>query len=476
MKYFRLLPTLVLATGVAVASHLADLTASSMGPLKVSSTNPRYFADPGGKVVYLAGSHNWDYLVDHGSTDPPTAFDDTAYLDLLSQEEHNFIKMWAFDLARYDCGKGSRYARPLPWSRPGPGTAQDGKPKFDLTKFNQAYFDRLRSRVIAARNRRMYVGVMLFEGVIPKKCDTVGGNPFRKENNINGINGDPNGDGKALEVYTLQDSAITRMQEGYIRKLIDTVNDLDNVLYEISNENHSGSDDWQYHLINYIKTYEAAKPKQHPVGMTGGPQIPNASLFASPADWISPASDPPGSRDRYSTNPPVVSGQKVVLLDTDHTYNNASGSWGTPESKADDVWVWKSFTRGYNPIYIDSYDFSQPDQVSSSAPNREAILSARAAMGQTIAYSKKLDLAAMTPSTSICSTTYCLVRAGSEYLVYSPSGGSFTVNLVGATYRYEWFNPTTGSVAGTGTLTASSGNRSFTPPFSGDAVLYLKKQ
>ena len=37
----------------------------------------------------------------------------------------------------------------------------------------------------------------------------------------------------------MQVSAVTALQEAYIRKVIDTVNDLDNVLYEISNESNS---------------------------------------------------------------------------------------------------------------------------------------------------------------------------------------------------------------------------------------------
>jgi Putative collagen-binding domain of a collagenase len=75
----------------------------------------------------------------------------------------------------------------------------------------------------------------------------------------------------------------------------------------------------------------------------------------------------------------------------------------------------------------------------------------------------------------VCSTTYCLVNPGHEYLVYQPNAGSFTVNIQSGTYAFEWFNPANGSVAGTGSIAASSGNRSFTPPFSGPAVLYLRK-
>ena len=47
---------------------------------------------------------------------------------------------------------------PLPWKRTGPGTATDGGLKFDLTKFDQVYFDRLRTRVKALNDAGIYVG------------------------------------------------------------------------------------------------------------------------------------------------------------------------------------------------------------------------------------------------------------------------------------------------------------------------------
>ena len=52
--------------------------------------------------------------------------------------------------------------------------------------------------------------------------------------------------------------------EAYVRKIIDTVNDLDNVLYEIINE--GGATAWQIHIIDYVHRIERTKARQHPVG------------------------------------------------------------------------------------------------------------------------------------------------------------------------------------------------------------------
>src|SRR5438093_2555442 len=91
----------------------------------------------------------------------------------------------------------------MPWKRVGPDVALDGRPKFDLMRLDQAYFDRLRSRVLAAGERGLYVSIMLFEGhalrfsKAPWRWD---GHPFNKSNNLNAIDGDSNSDGMGLEV------------------------------------------------------------------------------------------------------------------------------------------------------------------------------------------------------------------------------------------------------------------------------------
>jgi hypothetical protein len=428
---------------------------TAMGPLRVHPSNPRYFMDGGGRPVLLTGSHTWSNLVDIGTTDPPPAFDFEAYLDLLESRHHNFIRLWTWELTRHLSGTTS-WSRPHPWVRSGPGTALDGKPKFDLTRFDQTYFDRLRQRVIAARERGIYVAVMLFEGwgvqrsSHPWRWD---GHPFNVHNNINGVNGDPNGDGLGIEVHTLAVPAVRAIQEAYVRKVIDTVGDLDNVLYEIVNEAGPYSTEWQYHMIRFVKAYQAGKPKQHPVGMTfqyaGGS---NGTLFASPADWVSPNST---ASENYRSDPPAADGRKVVLSDTDHL-------WGVG---GDRTWVWKSFLRGLNPIYMDPLD---------ADATREG---ARRAMGHVRAFAERLDLVNAVPRNGLASSGYCLCKAtaaGAQYLVWAP-GGRVTVDLsaTGGTLVVEWFNPVTGtSVAGQ--PVSGGASRSFTAPFTGDAVLFLR--
>jgi Putative collagen-binding domain of a collagenase len=290
------------------------------------------------------------------------------------------------------------------------------------------------------------------------------GHPFHKNNNINGIDGDPSHDNSGSEIHTLQIPAITALQEAYVRKVVDTLNDLDNVLFEISNESHQNSQAWQYHMIAYIKNYETSKPKEHPVGMTvEWPGGDNADLFASPADWISP--NPGGG---YMDDPPAADGSKVIIADTDHL-------WGIG---GDRQWVWKSFLRGLHPIFMDGYDGKATGLGGAGFDTSNPTwVSLRRNMGYTLTYAHRIDLATMTPRGDLVSTGYCLARpakSGAAYLAYLPTGGTITINLTatGENLIVEWFNPRTGVTRSGGTRKGGT-RQSFTAPFRGDAVLYI---
>jgi len=446
------------------------------GPLRVAAENPRYFSDPNGRIIYLTGSHTWNNLKDMGPTDPPAPFDWPGYLDFLTTHHHNFIRLWTWELTRYGYDAKTTYAGPFPWRRTGPGNALDGQPKFDLTKFDDAYFTRLRSRVAEAGERGIYVSVMLFEGHGLHGSDKPwcwNGHPFCKDNNVNGIDGDPNGDGRGLEYQTLDVPGIWPLQENYVRRVIEAVGDLDNVLYEVTNESGAYSTEWQYKVIRLVKDEEKKRLKQHPVGMTfqycrdKTQRGTNQALFDSPADWISPSPD-----DGYRDAPPAADGRKVIITDTDHL-------WGIG---GDDIWVWKAFCRGQNPIFMDPYH-QAPDggtsktwtdhlgQPRKTDPKWDPI---RLAMGRTLDLAKRLDLRKAEPHPELASSRYCLAEPGHYYLVYSPAGGTITVDLRNAVgdVTASWHHPVSGDDPPQ--FSVEGGERQqLEAPFEGPVVLLL---
>src|SRR5215468_4941143 len=316
---------------VFVAYFLAP--AEAAGPLSVGASNPRFFVDSNGKAVYLTGVHLNNDLVDRSDK---AVLDFTSYLNFLQQYEHNFVRLWAWEQAAWTNESTAKITfDPLPYQRKGPGTALDGGRKFDLTRFNQTYFDRLRSRVVEAGQRGIYVSVMLFQGFSSQRKNIDGGNPwtghpFNVSNNINGINGDPSGNDNGEEIHSLVVPAITSLQEAYVRKVVDTLNDLD----------------------------------------------------------------------------------KVIFSDIDPKLLASSTSYSM---------VWKSLMRGFNPIYLES-----------DLANLTAAETVRNSMGYALKYSHLVDLSSMSPSSEVCSSGYCLINPGREYLVYLPAGGTVRVDLSAA--------------------------------------------
>jgi hypothetical protein len=446
----------VLAAAVCLLPATVRAETPASGPLCVCKANPRYFADGSGRAVYLTGAHTWANLQDIGFTDPPPAFDFEAHLEFLQKHHHNFIRLWRWELSRWteSRDKKVRYCAPHPWKRTGKEKALDGKPKFDLHEFNPVYFDRLRSRVKAAGERGLYVSVMLFEGwgLTFASWD---GHPFNVKNNVQGIDGD----GKGIETQALQIPAVTRIQEAYVRKVIDTVNDLDNVLFEIANEsNFAHSKKWQSHMIRFVKDYAKSKPKQHPVGMTGMFPTNNKVMTDSPADWISLGGNT-SKGGPYGIDPPAADGKKVSILDTDHI-------WGVGGGRD---WVWKSFLRGHNPIWMDPYD---KDSVWEPLPaNAEDV---RRSLGEARHFAQRVSLAEMIPHSDLASTKVCLAKPGFEYVIYLPQGGAVMVDLSKApgAFSVEWHNAAIGNATKAGTVSGGA-RREFKAPFNGDAVLYL---
>ncbi len=451
-------------------------TKPALGPLRIHPTNRRYFTDgsrgPGGapRAVLLTGSHTWDNLVDMDQNDPPRPFDFGRYLDMLQGHGHNFIRLWAWDSTTIDTrANGSigksfvHHVAPQPWMRTGPGIALDGEPRFDLSKHNPEYFRRLRTRVQEAGKRGIYVSVMLFEGWgmmhgghgRPPAPDGWAwrSHPFHKANNVNGIDGDTDGDDRTGEIHSLAVPEANRIQAAYIEKVVETVSDLPNVLYEVINE--GGSREWDRWVIETVRACERRHRVRHPIGLTGHGAERLASMLDSTADWVSP-----GSNDGFGSEPPAWSGDRPSLLDTDHI-------WGIGGS-AD--WVWKAFMRGHNPLFMDEYLGTVLDSPSRRARWAEI----RAAMGHARALADSVDLAAMTPHAELSSSAYCLARPGAKYLVYVPGGGQVTVDLSAArgALKVAWIHPVTGARQA-GTPVDGGAKRALAAPFAGPAVLAI---
>jgi hypothetical protein len=146
-----------------------------------------------------------------------------------------------------------------------------------------------------------------------------------------------------------------------------------------------------------------------------------------------------------------------VVNDTDHLWGHTGG---------DSVWVWKSFLRGLNVLFMEELTPSPTWQDS-----------ARVAMGQVRSFASKIDLAHMTPAPELCGTGYLLAARGREYLAYQDGSlGEFSIDLknAGGVYEVLWYDPTKSQVVPDKPITG--GDRCIlTTPFPGPAAVHLKR-
>ena len=406
-------------------------------PLRVLPSNPRYFTDGSGKAIYLAGSHDGGELQDYAMDREDAAFPSTSS-PWRPSTANQTSRMWTWKVHLEHEGQRARrqtHRGRMPYrasrARKKPMTAKTNSISISSTRSTLPACD---PRPRGPRSRRLRHRHALSR---LEHLPEPGGrgnpwpyHPFNRANNVNGLDGDLNGDGQGREVHAWlgENHPVTQRQRAYVRKVIDTVNDLDNVLYEIANESHLESADWQYRMIDFVHAYERGKPKQHPVGMTVPFEPknpgPNSALFDSPADWISPSRGPTTGYN-FRGNPPVAEGRKVLLVDTDHIFGIGC---------KDASWVWKTFCRGHNCLYMDEWTHARRD------PARERV---RAALGHTRLYAQRLDLNRTVPQPELSSTRYCLCNPGRQYLVFIPKDGEATVDLsaVQGPMAVEWFDP-----------------------------------
>ena len=205
-----------------------------------------------------------------------------------------------------------------------------------------------------------------------------------------------------------------------------------------------------------MHAYEAKKPKQHPVGMTfmypGGT---NQQLVDSPADWISPNQGTPAEDYKYKPSARYLG--KVIVNDTDHLWGHTGG---------DSVWVWKSFLRGLNVLFMEEL-----------LPSPTWQDSARTAMGQVRSWAGRIDLARMTPAPERTGTGYLLAHAdGAEFLAYQDgSQGEFWIDLKSARGLTRWSGLIRRTEKRARQADPRGARRVFTTPFPGPAAVYLKR-
>ncbi|MFH1071717.1 MAG: hypothetical protein V1794_19020 [Candidatus Glassbacteria bacterium] len=237
--------------------------AETFEPISLHPDNPHYFLFRGQPAVLITSGEHYGAVLN-------LDFDYVRYLDELQAHGLNLTRTWAgtyrevpgsFGITENTLAPQSgRYL--CPWARSDTSGYIDGGNKFDLTKWDDSYFERLKDFLAQASKRGIVVELNLF---CPFYNDTLwAANPLNSGNNVNGVGRVPGN-----EVYTLKHGDLLAVQEAVVRKIVRELRDFDNLYYEVCNEPYFGGVtlEWQHRIADLIVDTEKTFPRRHLISL-----------------------------------------------------------------------------------------------------------------------------------------------------------------------------------------------------------------
>lgn len=443
------LPTfgaLLLSCATACAAPAPD------GTLRLHPDNPHYFQWRGKPAVLITSGEHYGAVINPD-------FDYTRYLNHLQQYGFNLTRV--FGAYAETWGGGWNTLNPaaghylLPWARSATPGFADGGNKFDLSRFDDAYWNRLTAVVQAASDRGIVVEFSLF-------CQIYGGGEWSMQayspgNNINGIGG-----GGAGDVWNTGNTAVMAIEDAYVRKAVQVLNRFDNVYFELCNEPGNSRAAWHAHVAQVITSAEAKLPNRHLIQENTGSASPGVSLISIHY------ANPNALRDLYGKNLALSFGE-----------NGFRGKGADPYRQE----AWDFMLAGgaaYNGLDW-CYEVGHED----GSGTRAGINSARdpALWPQLKAlkdFMDALDFVKMAPDTAVIkggvpagATARALVEPGKQYAVFLRGGkqADLVLDLAAGTYKAEWVNTKTGAVAKSETFTHAGGRKTLASPSYDDIAL-----
>jgi hypothetical protein len=238
----------------------ALVPAAPQDPLALHPKNPHYFLFRGKPTVLITSGEHYGAVIN-------TEFEYGKYLETLAADRLNLTRLWvgpyceppgAFNIAENTLApKAGKVI--FSWARSQlPGYANGGN-KFDLSKWDAAYFTRLKAFIASAGKVGVVVEVNLFCPFYEESMWKL--SPFNIANNVNGLGKLPRTD-----VYTLdKNGGLLKVQDEMVRKIVAELKDFDNVYYEICNEPYFGGVTlpWQHHIADTIVNAEKGFSHRH---------------------------------------------------------------------------------------------------------------------------------------------------------------------------------------------------------------------
>ncbi len=237
--------------GFEDATSASDIPAS--GPIQLHPDNPHYFLYKGEPLVLITSAEHYGALLN-------LDFDYKKYLETLGAEGMNYTRIFTgtyFEIPGESFSITYNTLAPeenrviTPWAI----VIDDlsGKYRYDLSTWNEAYFERLKDLMTVAEEKNVIVEVTLFSSIYRDEHWDI--SPQNPENNIN-ISHEIN----RFDAQTLKNGTLLEFQEKFVRKMVQELNTFDNFFFEIQNE------PWSDHMVPVLN-------------------LVNKENLPDPADW-----------------------------------------------------------------------------------------------------------------------------------------------------------------------------------------------
>ncbi|MBM4092797.1 MAG: hypothetical protein FJ276_25825, partial [Planctomycetes bacterium] len=232
-------------------------------PIALHPDNPRYFTWLGEPTILITSGEHYGALLN-------LDFDYRAYFAELKRHGLNhtrtFSGVYRENSAAFNITDNTLAPKPnrfvCPWARGDQPGYADGGNKFDLTRWDPAYFQRLHDLMAEARKHGIVVELTLF---CPMYNDDLWKmSPMNAHNNVNGIGTCPR-----EELYTLKHKELLEAHRAVTRKIVSELRDYDNLYYEVCNEPYFGgvTMDWQHAIVDTIVEAEKDFPARHLISL-----------------------------------------------------------------------------------------------------------------------------------------------------------------------------------------------------------------
>ncbi|MCC6819425.1 MAG: hypothetical protein IT579_01735 [Verrucomicrobia subdivision 3 bacterium] len=268
----------ILGLSLLLLTPCAD--AGTNQPLTLHPDNPHYFLFRGQPAILISSGEHYGAVLN-------LDFDYSRYLDELAAKKLNHTRTFSGTYRELPSSFGitdntlspkpGRYLAPWPRSDT-PGYA-DGGNKFDLTRWDEAYFRRVKDFITQAGRRGIVVEISLFCPLYDEELWQA--SPMNARNNVNHV-----GHGGRNEVLALKHPDLTEVQKNVTRKLVAELAAFDNVYLEVCNEPWMGgvTTEWQNEIIATIVESQSAFANRqlialNPLGLNLKNPNPAVSIF-----------------------------------------------------------------------------------------------------------------------------------------------------------------------------------------------------